>query len=83
MFLASTMEEREMSERKRERGDKRGGQALSNKDNEWELYGVSFKKQKKRKINCNGEKENMCFCWALFLCLFDKKPFVEMHQKEE
>ena len=50
----------------RERGDKRGGQALSNKDNEWELYGVSFKKQekesKKRKLNCKWEKENTCFC---------------------
>lgn len=48
-----------------EREDKRGGQALSNKDNEWELYGVSFKNEK-NKLNCKGKKENMCFCWALF-----------------
>lgn len=39
-------------EKEKEKGKEKGSWgedkgALSNKDNEWELYGVSFKKQKK------------------------------------
>lgn len=68
-LLVQQWREGKDSERERERGrEEKDKGALSNKDNEWELYGVSFKKQKNFG---KGEKKIIAFVGG-FLCLLGK-----------